>query len=141
MAYHLRGVINATGSAFTLTQMNEGVQVLVPPDQTYLPIPENALTVTGGTDNNWIFIPDATPPNSQYFGNNHTSLTVGQTSIYVYKQSDGTKCGTAYWDTQIPNPNLPGTAFPNSGIFEEGFLVISQEGDDWNLALYDVNAL
>jgi hypothetical protein len=138
MAQHFRCIINTCSGDLTLTQIYKGVeQVLTPTGQKTLTVTANNLTRTGGTENDFIRIPDATPPD-QYFLKNHTTLTSGSKNPYIYSQNHQ----TIYWNTQPPEPGSEGTAFAGSAGFEEGFLVISQDSNQ-NLyaAFYDVNVM
>lgn len=132
MASQLGYVINASATQFQLTntiagQVQSGDSVTLPP---------NSLTKTGGSDNDWIRIPDATPP-PQYFIQDNTCFNAGSTNLYIY----GTN-GVVYWlVNSAPTSNNYGNQFLNSGNFTEGLLVISQENGNWLLALYDVNSV
>ena len=132
MATKLGYVINASSVGFQLTNTIGGTQQTG--DSVFLPA--NSLTKTGGKDGNFIQIPDATPP-VQFFSRDNTNLSAGSTNLYVY----GTK-GVVYWLlNSSPSSTNNGTEFTGSSSFGEGFLVISQEGGNWTLALYDINSI
>ena len=132
MATKLAYVINASPVGFQLTNTIGGVQRT----SDAVNIPANSLTKTGGADNNFIQIPDATPP-VKYFSSDNTNLNAGTNNLYIY----GTD-GVVYWLlNSSPTSTNNGTEFPNSASFGEGFLVVSQNNGNWNLALYDVNSI
>jgi hypothetical protein len=132
MANKLAYVINASPVQFQLTNTINGVQQ--PGDAVKLP--PNSLTKTGGKDNNFIQIPDATPP-VKFFPSDNTNINAGSNNLYIY----GTQ-GVVYWLlNSSPTSTNNGTEFPNSGSFGEGILVISQENGNWAMSLYDVNSI
>ncbi len=132
MANKLAYVINASPVQFQLTNTIGGSQQ----SGDAVQLPPNSLTKTGGKDNNFIDIPDATPP-VKFFSSDNTNLNAGSTNLYMY----GTQ-GVVYWLlNSSPTSTNDGIQFPNSNSFGEGFLVISQENGSWALSLYDVNSI
>jgi len=129
MASQLGYVINASSETFLLTNTIAGNEQ--PSDAANLP--PNSITKTGGADNNWITIPDATPPD-EYFTQDNIKLSNGTDNLYVYATQ-----GTAYWlVNSSPTKNYYGEQFANSGNYMEVFLVISREDWKWRLSLFDI---
>ncbi len=127
MANRITSVVNTTPVTFQLNNWIKGSTT--PADDVV--IKPNGTTITGGKDNNFINIPDATPP-LQYFCLDNMAFTSTTVNLFLYESQ-----GTVYWTQNgPPNPNNQGNAIANSASLGTVTLTIGQQaGGAWTMIM------